>query len=131
MELETRKKILIVEDDRDIASLMQAIFEGEGEYSTQICTSVADALTAVERFLPDLVVMDVDLKEAVDGIELYEWLKKIFRKNTAQMPMMIVSAMSGPEYKRRAEEAGARDYILKPFEPEDLLQATRRALSTC
>ncbi len=125
-----QKKVLIVEDDAGISSLIKVILESEPGFRALICPTTAAALYEIEKFDPDLILMDIDLKDtAVDGIEFYGLLKTIFKKDSEDLPMLVVSAMSGPELQQRALQSGARDYLLKPFEPEELLGACRRILT--
>lgn len=125
-----QKKVLIVEDDAGIGNLIKVILEHEPGFRALVCPTTTAALYEIEKFDPDLILMDVDLKDtAVDGIEFYGLLKTIFKKDFEDLPMIVVSAMSGPELRQRALQNGARDYLLKPFEPEELLDACRRILT--
>ena len=124
-----KQRILVVEDDEGIGKLIQSILETEGDYEVLACHTLIHAMSEIEKFSPQLVVMDIGLKgEVVDGIDFYRMLKTILKKNSEDLPMIIVSAMTGAELRKRALEAGAKDYLMKPFDPEDLLSSLNKIL---
>jgi CheY-like chemotaxis protein len=116
-----RKKILVVEDDELTAKLMRQILEAEG-HEVLVCETPFYAISALVRFRPDMIVMDILLSSAgVDGIDVYEIIKNDFGRETKKLPMIIVSGQRDDQIKQRALKAGAKSYLEKPFEPEELL----------
>lgn len=108
------KKILIVEDDSNIAELLHLYLEKEG-FETEV---VKDGGKAVERFrvfLPDLLLLDIMLP-TMDG---WSVLKKI--REDAKTPVIMLTAKGETTDKVSGLEMGADDYIVKPFEMKEVL----------
>lgn len=107
-------KVLVVDDEEDIVEVLQDRLEAYG-FTVVTAGTGAEALRklAVERF--DGIFLDIKMPE-MDGIEA---LQQIRRKDT-KIPVIIVTASSTEEAALRAIDKGATDYILKPFEWEEL-----------
>lgn len=106
-------KILVVEDDANIAKYIQACL-GLGSYESEIC---GDGLRAVERISGggyDLVLLDVMLPE-LDGFQVMERVKD------SGVPVIYLTAVQDVANKVRGLKSGAEDYIVKPFEALELL----------
>ena len=117
-------RILIVEDDRDIADLVARHLERAG-FSTDVQTSGRDGLHAATTNVPDLVVLDVMLPE-MDGLEICRTLRG--RDATAAVPIIMLTARAEESERIVGLEIGADDYVAKPFSPSELVARVRALL---
>jgi len=120
----TGKKVLIVDDEPDILMLLRVDLEAEG-YET---TLAADGQTALARICderPDIVLLDV-MMPVLDG---WSVLQELARAED-QTPVVVVSAKASDHDAARALELGAAEYIIKPFDPTDLLSTVETVLSS-
>ena len=116
--------VLIVEDEDDIRAMISGILEDEGYQVREAATS-QDAVEAVKKRKPNLVVLDVWLKGSeMDGIELLAELKTRYKN----LPIIVISGHGTVETAVSAIRKGAFDYIVKPFKAEKLLVTATRAL---
>ena len=118
----TKAKILVVDDEEAIREVVCTLLEAQG-YE---CTAVSNGLLAqedLEKNPRDLVLSDMVMPE-MDGLSLLEWL----RKYHADIPVIMVTAMHDLSTALEAIRRGAYDYILKPFEKDQLYLGVRRAL---
>jgi two-component system response regulator MprA len=114
-------RVLVVEDDEDIAQALQRSLRMEG-YEVR---SAADGNAALEHgrtFAPDLVILDLGLPE-LDGIEVARRLR-----DDDDVPILILTARDGLESRVEGLDAGADDYLVKPFERQELLARMRALL---
>jgi signal transduction histidine kinase len=118
-----RERILIVEDERLIALNLKITLEKLGFIITSIVSSGKDAITNAELEKPDLVLMDINLDDEMDGVEA---AKIIYRKY--RIPIIFVTAFSDSSLIDRAKEAGSFGYLLKPFQKEELYAMIEMAL---
>ena len=110
-------RALIIEDDRDIAELVQYNLSQE-KIASEICPSGAQALNRVRKTPPDLIVLDLMLPD-MGGLEICKALKS--DPKTRAIPVLILTA-KGEEVDRIVGfEVGADDYITKPFSPRELV----------
>jgi len=115
------EKILIVEDDSGISDFVKAELDHEG-FETMVAENGRIALEAFESFNPDLILLDVMLPE-LSGLEVLRRIRK-----TSAVPVIMVTAR-GETYDRvNGLDAGADDYLPKPFEIEELLARMRAVL---
>ena len=119
-----KNKILIVEDDKDIARLIQYNLDKAG-YACEICVSGEEGLKALGRHPADLVLLDVMLPGA-DGFEICRRIKQDeVHKHT---PIIMLTA-KGEEVDRVVGlELGAEDYVVKPFSPRELVLRVKAVL---
>lgn len=106
-------KILIVEDERPISDLIRLNLRKEG-YD---CTAVYDGLAAIDKIDEehfDLVLLDVMLPGA-DGFEVMEYIKPL------QIPVIFITAKSALDDRLHGLTSGAEDYMIKPFDPPELI----------
>lgn len=116
-------RILIVDDDPVNLKLVTAIFKQVG-YETFTVTSGAEALERLDEIRPELIISDVEMP-GMNGYELTRQLRQ--HPLTAALPIMLLTAHDTVQEKIRGFEAGADEYVIKPFEPSEL-QARVRAL---
>jgi two-component system response regulator MprA len=112
-------RILLVEDDRDVAEYIRRHLEEEG-HAVSVCHDGGEGLRAAERGGFDIVVLDVMLP-FMDGLEVTRRL----RRQHVQTPILLLTARDAPEEIVRGLDAGADDYLTKPFSFDVLLARIR------
>jgi two-component system response regulator MprA len=118
---ERQARVLIVEDDDDIAQVLQRSLRLEG-YETRIAADGEAALGAANDFVPDLVVLDLGLPK-LDGMEVAKRLR-----SADDVPILMLTARDALESRVDGLDAGADDYLVKPFERQELLARLRALL---
>ena len=116
-----KSKILIVEDEERISNFICAVLNAN-EYETITTKTGREAMNMISSHCPDLVILDLGLPD-MDGIEIIK-----FARTWTQMPIIVVSAHMQERDKVEALDAGADDYITKPFGTGELLARIRTAL---
>lgn len=116
-----KAQILVVEDDNAVAKLMAATMESQ-DYQYRIASTGASAIMEALSYKPEVMILDLGLPDT-DGIEV---IKKI--RAWSNMPIIVVSARSEDNDKVSALDAGADDYLTKPFSVDELLARLRVAL---
>jgi DNA-binding response OmpR family regulator len=117
-------RILIVEDDRDIADLV-AHYLGKAGFTTEILSSGREALDVIASRPPDLLVLDLMLPQ-VDGLEICRAVR--MNERTAGIPIIMLTARAEESDRIVGLELGADDYVAKPFSPNELVARTRALL---
>lgn len=112
-------RILLIEDDKDLCSLIQLHFI-QAKYEADICHSGDDALFHVQNSFYDIIILDRMIPE-IDGLSLL----RIIRGQNIHTPVIIITAMEGLHDKICGLDAGADDYITKPFEISELMARIR------
>jgi two-component system response regulator MprA len=113
--------VLVVEDDARLAATLQRVLESEG-HDVEVAGDGLEALRRARLRTPDLVVLDVMLPGA-DGVTVCRRLRE-----TAQFPILMLTALSGTEERVRGLDSGADDYLVKPFAYQELLARVRALL---
>jgi len=113
--------VLVVEDDREIRALMQSSLTVEG-FVVQTAVSVSEAKALLRNAPPDVMVLDLGLPDG-DGIDLVHEVRK-----RHSLPILVVSARHQEAEKIQLLDAGADDYLTKPFSVAELLARIRVAL---
>ncbi len=108
------KKVLVVDDDREMTRLLQTLFELEG-YRVSVARTCAGILPAVREFKPDVVLMDVQVQDG-RTVPLVREMRQ--DQSLAHIPVIMAS---GFDCRRECLEAGASLFILKPFLPDELV----------
>lgn len=114
-------KVLIVDDDANISELISLYLKKEG-YHTQEVYSGRAALDAFEEYSPDIVLLDIMLPE-IDGYDVCKEIRKIDRT-----PIIMLTAKGEVFDKVLGLELGADDYIVKPFDPKELVARVKAVL---
>ena len=114
-------KVLIVEDDRNILSMIQTVLDTNG-YQVLTAQRCQQGILMLSSHIPDLVVLDLGLPD-MDGEEFI----RIARRNS-MIPIIVLSARSDERDKVSALDLGANDYITKPFGTAELLARVRASL---
>jgi|TARA_Y100000294_G_scaffold177194_1_gene201796 two-component system nitrogen regulation response regulator NtrX len=117
-------EILIIDDNSDIREILNDLILEAG-YSTRLAANYNQALTEIDKKLPDVAIIDVKLdKGDNDGIELLNHIKN---KNN-NIPVIIISGHANIEMAVKSLKSGAFEFIQKPFDKERLLNFIRRAI---
>ncbi|MEJ7875418.1 MAG: response regulator transcription factor [Solirubrobacterales bacterium] len=111
-------RVLVVEDDVEIADVLRRTLRGEG-HDVRIAGDGEEALAAAAEFLPDLVVLDLGLPK-IDGVEVLRRLRA-----DGDVPILVLTARSELEDRVEGLDGGADDYLVKPFERQELLARLR------
>jgi two-component system response regulator MprA len=113
-------RVLVVEDDAEIADVLRRTLRQEG-HEVRSAGDGVEALEVAEEFIPDLVVLDLGLPK-LDGVEVLRRLRA-----ESDVPILILTARTETEDRVEGLDTGADDYLVKPFERQELL-ARMRAL---
>ena len=116
-----KMRILVVDDEPQITRVLKTTLSLEG-YLVETAESGEAAQKLVERWEPDLVITDL-MMPGMDGVELARWIRERW-----QMPVLVLSVRDQEAMKVRALDAGADDYVTKPFNMNELLARVRSAL---
>jgi DNA-binding response OmpR family regulator len=119
-----RKKVLIVEDDPDLVELLSFNLRASG-FAVGTATDGLDAIKKARSIIPDLILLDLMLPE-LDGFGVCEILRR--DPATAGIPIIMVTAMSSQFARLAGMEAGANDFITKPFSPKQLISRVHEIL---
>ena len=114
-------RVLVVEDDEAIADVLRRTLRQEG-HEVRSAADGVEALDVAEEFVPDLVILDLGLPK-LDGVEVLERLRA-----ESDVPILILTARSELDDRVSGLDSGADDYLVKPFERQELL-ARLRALT--
>ena len=121
-----KAKILVVDDDPNVAELLDSMLSEVG-YEITIANSAEEGMRADRRVHPDLILLDVVLPE-MSGFEACQRFNENHKER--YVPIILVTSMSDVDDKIKGLESGADDYITKPFYTEELLARVRSALRT-
>jgi DNA-binding response OmpR family regulator len=113
-------RVLVVEDDGEIASVLQRSLRMEG-YEAEICPSGDEVLEHTRTFNPDIVLLDLGLP-GLDGMEV---ARRLRGESGADVPILMLTARDALEARVEGLDAGADDYLVKPFERDELLARIR------
>ncbi|ADB51658.1 response regulator transcription factor [Conexibacter woesei] len=114
-------RVLVVEDDDEIAQVLQRSLRMEG-YDVRTAGDGVSALDEAHSFLPDLVILDLGLPK-LDGIDVARTLRR-----GDDVPILMLTARDALESRVEGLDAGADDYLVKPFERQELLARLRALL---
>ncbi len=114
-------RVLIVEDDVDIADVLRRSLRNEG-YEVKTSADGVEALDIAAGFVPDLVVLDLGLP-GMDGVEVCRRLR-----SDGDVPILMLTARAETEDRVTGLDSGADDYLVKPFERQELLARIRALL---
>ncbi|HEX2603220.1 MAG TPA: response regulator [Oxalicibacterium sp.] len=127
MTSEQTTTVLIIEDDEHISHLLKFMLERQG-YRVETATDGRAAQQAIDQRSepPSLVLLDVMLPY-VDGFELVKLIRE--REGWQKVPVIMLTAKTMEQDIVRALDAGANDFVVKPFQPNELLARLRRFLA--
>jgi DNA-binding response OmpR family regulator len=107
--MDDKKKILLVEDDEALAAVYKSRLDIEG-FNTQGVYNGEEALTAAMKFKPDLILLDAMMPK-ISGFDVLDILRNT--PETSQIRVIMLTALSQPKDKERAESLGVNDYLVK------------------
>ena len=119
--MNNKYKVLLVEDEPNICNLVSTMLENDG-YQALVAQTCAMARTMYATHVPDLVILDLGLPDG-DGLEFLAGVRR-----DALTPIIVLSARSDESDKVNALDAGANDYVTKPFGSAELMARVRSAL---
>lgn len=119
-----KRKILIVDDERDIVKALTIRLQSNG-YHTVVAFDGVQGVFMAHKERPNLIILDIRMP-AGNGFSVAEKLKE--SKRMSRIPIIFVTGSPERNAEERARELGARFFIKKPYDPEELLDAVRRAL---
>ena len=118
------KKILIVDDDKDVLRGMNVRLKANG-YDVVFAADGISAISAVRKEDPDVIILDIGLPGG-DGFVVMEWLGSLLP--VAQIPIIILTARDLSGNQERALNAGAQAFLQKPVDNDVLLETIRKVL---
>jgi len=113
--------ILIVEDDTTIANWLRVFLEEEG-FTVEVANDGRTGLNLARSLAPDLIVLDLMLP-LLDGMELCRILRR-----ESDVPIIMLTARAGLADRTRGLDTGADDYVVKPFDPEEVVARAKAVL---
>lgn len=119
----TTTRILIADDNELVALTLEEQLKGLGYHVVGVASSGAEAVTLASRLKPDVIIMDFRMPE-MDGTEAATRILKEYN-----VPILMLTAYADPETIRKAEQAGAMGYLVKPINENDLPPAINIALA--
>ena len=123
-EASVRPQVLLVEDNSDMRQYLRRLLTDEG-YSVRAAPDGQAALEQIQSAIPDLILSDVMLPR-LDGIGLLRRLRE--NPNLSDVPIILLSARAGEDFRLEGLEAGADDYLIKPFQARELLTRIKSQL---
>lgn len=114
-------KILVVDDDENICEVIKMYLENSG-YETSVCHDGKKAEEMYMEYKPDLVLLDIMLPH-IDGIDVLKWIRR-----DGETPVIMITAKGDTFDKVLGLELGADDYIVKPFEPKEMLARVKAVM---
>ena len=112
-------RVLVIDDEPAIADVLRMLLEFRG-HEVLTANDGSRGFATAQRQSPDVNVLDL-MMPVMDGFTALEALRSDER--TAEIPVVILSALGSPEVRRRCQDLGARTFLQKPYNPEDLLRA--------
>jgi DNA-binding response OmpR family regulator len=122
---EEKKNILVIEDETHVRTLVSRLLEKNG-YAVRTAEDGLDGLRALETFRPDLIIADVMMPN-LDGLTFTKALKN--RRETKMIPVIFLTAKTDPLSMIEGINVGAKFYITKPFQIEDVLAKVKKVLT--
>jgi DNA-binding response OmpR family regulator len=118
-------RVLVVEDEPDIAELIKRTLERSGELRVEVAGTGEAAIQRATERPPDAIVLDLNLP-VLDGVEVCRILRT--REACATVPIIMLTARASESDRIRGLDVGADDYVTKPFSPRELAARVRAAL---
>ncbi|KAF0133706.1 MAG: response regulator with CheY-like receiver domain and winged-helix DNA-binding domain [Candidatus Saganbacteria bacterium] len=119
------KKILVVDDEEDIINTLTIRLKSNG-YDVISASDGMSALSKAREEKPDLILLDIMLPK-LDGYKVCRMLK--FDENYKNIPIIMITAKVAEQDKKMGAEVGADAYLVKPFNPEELLRKVNELIS--
>ena len=120
-------RILAIDDDKGILNLLRLVLEDKGHHEVTVCSDAADGLDQALSSPPDLTIVDV-MMPRINGYEIVRKLRE--NPQTANIPILILTARRQMVDRQAALDAGADDYMAKPMSPQALLDKVEELLES-
>ena len=120
-----KKKILVIDDEEQIANLLKLRLESAGEYEVKVLFEATDIIRQVRAFKPDVILLDL-LMPDIGGLEACRRLNE--DPVTYAIPIIVISALSKDIDKLKAYKLGIIDYIVKPFDAKSKTRFSNSSL---
>lgn len=120
-------KVMLIEDDATMIGLLKTLLVIDG-YETVAFQGGEDVLGVVQREKPDVILLDVNLKNfGITDINGFDLLRRI--RSDDKMGKVGVIMSSGLNYRQESKEAGADGFVMKPYMPDDLLDLIKKTIT--
>ena|SRR5437867_718395 len=119
------KKILIIEDSATMRSLIASAIEEMSGFELLEASNGFEALKALPSQHFDMIITDLNMPH-INGLEIIKFVKE--HPAYKNIPLVVVTTEVGEEDRKKGLRLGASDYVIKPFEPDDLKKVIRRIL---
>jgi CheY-like chemotaxis protein len=120
-----KKKVMIVDDEKDFLKITKINLELTGRYEVATVSDATDIVSRVKSFRPDIILLDI-LMPKTGGAEACMMLNE--DPETKLIPVVVVSALDTENDRRAMKESGAVDFIVKPIEKSDLIARIEKVL---
>lgn len=124
MRRDQSKKVLIVEDDMILSMLLERMINKIGFDVVGKVTTGEKAISMAQEHEPDIILMDIQLKDDIDGITAMHKIRE-----TSEVPVIYITGNSDQYYKERARETNYIDYLIKPIEMDDLKESINKVFN--
>lgn len=116
-----QEKILIADDDENICEVIKLYLDNAG-FNSKVCNDGKTAQMLFKEFNPDLVLLDI-MMPYMDGMDVLKWIRK-----SSETPVIMITAKGETFDKVLGLELGADDYLVKPFEPKEMIARVKAVL---
>ena len=118
-----RRKVLLVDDERDFVELLTLRLESGGEFIVEPAYDGVMALSKVETFHPDVILLDLMMPN-MDGMDFCRRLRSM--RSARRIPVIVMTAAEVPQAPSRWVKLGANGFVVKPFDTAGLIEALKR-----
>lgn len=125
MQRDQLKKVLIVEDDMIISMVLERMINKMGFEVVEKATTGEKAITLAQEHEPDIILMDIQLKDDIDGITAMQKIRK-----SSEVPVIYITGNSDQYYKERAQKTNYIDYLVKPIQMDDLKESINKVFNS-
>lgn len=115
-------KILAVDDSRTMRNMLKSALMDAG-FEVDLAEDGVEGLERLDQVQPDLVITDINMPR-LDGFGMIKGVRN--RATMAALPILVLTTETGDTLKKRARDAGATGWIVKPFDPDKLVSAINR-----
>ena len=121
------KKLLVVDDDQVVLNSCKVVLEAEG-FQVNLVSSAREAITFLEDRYVDLMIMDVKMPEK-DGLYILDVIREKWPLDRwPELPVLVMSGYPTPDTINDLIKRGVREFISKPFTPDELIESVHKAL---
>jgi len=125
VQKEELKKVLLVEDSNTVRTMVRKIIEKMTDWLVMEAEDGVKAVEILDKMNPDVIVLDIMMPK-MDGYEVLRHIRK--NKKTSNIPVLVLTALNGPDNEVKGLEMGANDFLVKPYNPGVLIARLKRLL---